>query len=216
MLDSIRSSDRPLRTGPLIFLLNFKPVFLSWILMERLMNRISRFACGALVAAFLACPASANETTKGPRKSEPAKSTTAVLHCEVPCGIYADQMRFEMMLEDTHTIAKAITNINEFADSLNEGPPSATAMNQVTRWINTKESHATNTQHVVAQYFLTQRIKADHKDYAKQLAAAHSVMVAAMKCKQNADPATAEALEKAILDLYRAYEGKEPKLEKKK
>ena len=133
-------------------------------------------------------------------------------HCEVPCGIYADQLRFEQMLEDTMTIAKAITSINEFADSLNDGPPDAKAMNQVTRWINTKESHATNTQHIVAQYFLTQRIKPDHKDYAKQLAAAHAVMVSAMKCKQDADPQTAASLRTAILDLYRAYEGKEPKL----
>ena len=38
-------------------------------------------------------------------------------------------------------------------------------------------------------------------------------MVAAMKCKQDAKPATAEALKKAIFDLYRAYEGKEPNFE---
>jgi hypothetical protein len=31
-----------------------------------------------------------------------------------------------------------------------------------------------------------------------------------MKCKQSTDAATASALEKAIHDLYRAYEGKEP------
>lgn len=34
-------------------------------------------------------------------------------------------------------------------------------------------------------------------------------MVAAMKCTQDADPATAENLKNAIYDLYRAYEGKE-------
>ena len=57
---------------------------------------------------------------------------------------------------------------------------------------------------------MAQRIKADNKDYVKQLTAAHAVMVAAMKCKQSADPATAKVLEKKIFDLYRAYEGKEP------
>ena len=31
----------------------------------------------------------------------------AAAHCEVPCGIYADQRRFEQMLEDCDTIAKA-------------------------------------------------------------------------------------------------------------
>ena len=133
----------------------------------------------------------------------------AVAHCEVPCGIYADQMRFQQMLEDTETIAKAITNINDLT-----GKSDAQSANQLVRWINTKETHATNTQHTIAQYFMTQRIKSDKDNYVKQLTAAHAVMVAAMKCKQSADAATAEALKKAILDFYRAYEGKEPQFEK--
>jgi nickel superoxide dismutase len=45
--------------------------------------------------------------------------------------------------------------------------------------------------------------------------AAHAVMINAMKCKQSADAATAEALEKSIFDFYRAYEGKEPTFEHK-
>lgn len=137
-------------------------------------------------------------------------------HCEVPCGIYADQMRFEQMLEDTATIAKGIAQINEMTDAMSDAPPTAKTINQVTRWVTTKENHATNTQHIVAQYFLTQRIKPDHKDYVGQLATAHKVMVAAMKCKQDANPATAEALKQAIYDLYRAYEGKEPTFESEK
>ena len=116
------------------------------------------------------------------------------------------------MLEDTRTIAKAIDSVNEIANGFEaQGPPSAKTINQMTRWITTKESHATNTQHIVAQYFLTQRIKADNKDYQKQLEAAHKVMVSAMKCKQDANAETAKTLKAAILDLYRAYEGKEPK-----
>lgn len=155
----------------------------------------------------------ANETTNEPTK----KNTTAVApHCEVPCGIYADQMRFEQMLEDTATIAKAIAQINEMTEGMAAGPPSATTINQLTRWVTTKENHATNTQHIVAQYFLTQRIKPDHKEYVGQLATAHKVMVAAMKCKQDANAETAEAMKKAIYDLYRAYEGKEPTFENDK
>ncbi len=121
-------------------------------------------------------------------------------------------MRFEMMLEDTATIAKAIASINEITEGFAQGPPNAKTVNQMTRWVNTKETHATNTQHIIAQYFMTQRIKADKENYAKQLAAAHKVMVCAMKCKQDAAEQTAKDLKAAILDLYRAYEGKEPKL----
>ena len=144
------------------------------------------------------------------------KITAPIPHCEVPCGIYGDQMRFEQMLEDTKTIAKAIASINEFVDGLGDEPPTATGINQVNRWVTTKENHATNVQHIVSQYFLTQRIKSDHKDYTGQLATSHRVLVAAMKCKQDADPATSDELKKAILDLYRAYEGKEPAFEQDK
>ena len=133
----------------------------------------------------------------------------ASAHCEVPCGIYADQHRFEEMLEDCTTIAKAIAQVNELTESTKDGP-SPQAVNQIVRWVNTKESHATNTQHIIAQYFMTQRIKPgdDAEAYVKKLTAAHAVMQAAMKCKQSADAATATALNDAILKFYTAYEGK--------
>lgn len=130
-------------------------------------------------------------------------------HCEVPCGIYADQRRFEEMLEDTSTIAKSLSSMSDIGSRIADGP-SLGDINQVSRWVSTKESHATNTQHIIAQYFMTQRIKPSADNYAKKLTAAHAVMVAAMKCKQSADASSAETLKKAILDFYRAYEGKEP------
>ncbi len=130
-------------------------------------------------------------------------------HCEVPCGIYADQRRFEEMLEDTATIAKAASSMSDIASRIADGP-SIVDINQISRWVATKESHATNTQHIIAQYFMTQRIKPSSDNYEKKLTAAHAVMVAAMKCKQTADNQSATTLKKAILDFYRAYEGKEP------
>ncbi len=138
-------------------------------------------------------------------------STTTLVHahCEVPCGIYADQRQFEQMLEDQATIAKAIDQIQALSDQ--DDP---LARNQLARWVATKESHATNTQHIIAQYFMTQRIKPSDEGgqqaYVQKLTAAHAVMQTAMKCKQTVDPASAAALEKSILDFYRAYEGKEP------
>lgn len=123
-------------------------------------------------------------------------------HCEVPCGIYDDGARFTELKEDQATIAKAITQIGELS-----GTKDATGNNQLVRWVVTKEAHATNTQHVIAQYFMTQKIKADDKQYVQKLTAAHGVMVAAMKCKQSADPATAEALKAAITKFEVAYVG---------
>jgi nickel superoxide dismutase len=136
-------------------------------------------------------------------------ASIAFAHCQVPCGIFSDQLRFEQMLEDEHTISKAQLQINELAG----GDVDAQTVNQMARWVTTKEDHASKIQETIANYFMAQRIKADNPNYVKQLTAAHTVMVNAMKCKQSADPETAKALEKSIFDLYRAYEGKEPEFE---
>ncbi|TWT96625.1 Nickel-containing superoxide dismutase [Botrimarina colliarenosi] len=130
-------------------------------------------------------------------------ASQAAAHCQVPCGIYGDQRRFDEMLEDTETITKAIDQIGELS-----GTHDATGHNQLARWVVTKEDHATNVQRIIGDYFMAQRIKSDDSTYGKKLMAAHKVMVDAMKAKQAADPATAKALEKSIKDFYEAYEGK--------
>ena len=124
-------------------------------------------------------------------------------HCQVPCGIYADQHRFEQMLEDQSTIEKAGKLIAELS-----GKTDALSRNQLSRWVATKEAHATSIQRTIADYFMAQRIKATAKNYEKQLVSAHAVIVAAMKCKQNVDGDSAANLKKAILALHKAYEGK--------
>lgn len=167
----------------------------------------------AVLAGILALPVVASEPAKPAKKMVTVTATTPVPHCQVPCGIYTDQLRFEQMLEDTKTIAKAIGSVGELTTAMQGGQLTPTNVNQLTRWIQTKEDHASNIQKTVAEYFLTQRIKESNKDYTSQLIASHKVMVAAMKCKQDANAATAETLKKAILDLYRAYEGKEPNFE---
>ncbi len=132
-----------------------------------------------------------------------ATSEFAAAHCQVPCGIYADQRRFEELLEDTDTIAKAIAQINELA-----GTHDANGHNQLARWVATKEAHASNMQEIIGQYFLAQRIKPTSENYVDQLKAAHGVIIAAMKCKQSAEPATADTLRQAVHNLYHAYTGK--------
>lgn len=129
----------------------------------------------------------------------------ASAHCQVPCGIFADQIEFEKMLEAQTTIAKANA---EMAKLLGEDSP--LAFNQATRWVMTKEDHCKKVMESVAQYFMAQRIKPDAENYQESLVAAHNVMRAAMKAKQDPSAEVADALKKAIFDLYRAYEGKEP------
>ena len=123
----------------------------------------------------------------------------AAAHCQVPCGIYDDHARIARLKEDATTIAKAIAQINELA-----GKHDPKSLNQIVRWVTTKEQHASHVIEVVSEYFLTQRVKpvapgADGYDaYLKNLADHHAVMVAAMTTKQDADPTTVEQLNKAI------------------
>ena len=129
----------------------------------------------------------------------------ASAHCQVPCGIFADQLEFEKLLEAQTTIAKA--NV-QMAELIQENTP--LNANQAASWIMTKEDHCKKVMESVAQYFMAQRIKPDADNYEKALIAAHNVMRAAMKAKQDPSAEVAEALKTAIFDLYRAYEGKEP------
>lgn len=130
----------------------------------------------------------------------------AQAHCQVPCGIYDDAARIKRLQEDATTIAKAITQINELS-----GKHEAQAFNQATRWVATKEHHASHVIQVVSEYFLTQKVKAvapgaqDYDAYLEKLADHHAVMVAAMKTKQKADPAAADALHHAIDALAKHY-----------
>ena len=146
------------------------------------------------------------------RPVEPAPSTPAVapFHCQVPCGIYGDKMRIEMLMEDATTIEKAMGEITkmEKADSF--------AYNQMVRWVVNKEEHAQNIQDQVAAYWMAQRVKAPREDtaenmkkYHTQLRTLHAVTVAAMKCKQTTDKANVEALRAAANRFAATYFSKE-------
>ena len=124
-------------------------------------------------------------------------------HCQVPCGVYSDDLRFMQMLEDTTTIEKSSNLIIELS-SKDDGQ----SHNQLARWVATKESHASKIQKIIAEYFLTQRIKSSASNYEALLKGAHSVMVAAMKCKQSTEASTAKNLKASILAFQKIYESK--------
>ena len=124
-------------------------------------------------------------------------------HCQVPCGVYTDDLRFMQMLEDTTTIEKSSNLIIELS-SKDDGQ----SHNQLARWVATKESHASKIQKIIAEYFLTQRIKSSASNYEALLKGAHSVMVAAMKCKQSTEASTAKNLKASILAFQKIYESK--------
>jgi len=134
----------------------------------------------------------------------PSAATAAPFHCQVPCGIYGDKMRIDMLMEDCATIEKAMTSLQAM-DA--EASPSK---NQMVRWVVNKEQHAQNIQDTVAAYWLAQRVKAP-KDasgadkYHAQLTSMHRITVAAMKCKQTTDKGHVDALRTAALEFSAGY-----------
>ncbi len=129
----------------------------------------------------------------------------ASAHCQIPCGIYADDNVFVTMHKDQETIAKAMKQIAALSVD-----PSKNA-NQLARWVSNKEQHAQSIQDTVAQYFLAQRVKIDESNretYQKKLTLLHQITVYAMKCKQSIDAENAEKLHKAIGAFHTIYAGK--------
>ena len=133
-------------------------------------------------------------------------------HCEIPCGIYGDKMRIDMLKEHVTTIEKSMNQIMELqkADSIN--------YNQLVRWINNKDDHANEFQHIVTQYFMTQRIKlVDGSDkaalekYQKELDLLHEMLIYAMKAKQTTDLQNCTKLNELIDSFYNSYFSEEEK-----
>ncbi len=132
-------------------------------------------------------------------------------HCQVPCGIFTDELRFAALYEDIVTIEKSMKQIDELSSAAKPNH------NQIVRWITTKEDHANKISEVITEYFLRQRVKtltegageAEQKAYIAKLVSCHEILVASMKAKQSTDTAHTAKL-KTLVDQFKVqYFGKE-------
>jgi nickel superoxide dismutase len=128
-------------------------------------------------------------------------AVNAAAHCEIPCGIYDDQLRADLIAEHATTIEKSMNKIME----LSKQPTSN--YNQLVRWISNKEKHADEIQHIVTQYFMTQRINPDAKKYLDKLAVLHKMLIYAMKCKQTTDVSNVNSLRSLLKNFEVLYFG---------
>ena len=133
-------------------------------------------------------------------------------HCEIPCGIYDDEMRIKMMSEHIATIEKSMNQIVHLSGEVAGLYPED--LNQLVRWIQNKEEHADELSHIVTQYFMTQRVKPvdmedpkAYEDYVNKLTLLHQMMFYSMKAKQTTDLDNVQKL-KSLLDSFKtAYFG---------
>jgi nickel superoxide dismutase len=140
----------------------------------------------------------------------------AYSHCQIPCGIYDDEARFNTMAEHITTIEKSMKLIESL--SAQEKPN----MNQIVRWVNNKEVHADEMSNIITYYFMAQRIKIPpegdtkaHSAYVKNLTLLHEMLVYTMQTKQTTDLKNVEKLRSLLNQFHESYSGKAAEAEHK-
>ena len=135
-------------------------------------------------------------------------------HCQIPCGIFDDIHRVLEIDEHIKTIDKSINFINSLSEKLEKEPHD---MNQIVRWINTKEDHSIKIQNLISDYFLAQRIKPkdiksnEYDKYIKLVTACHKIIYFSMKLKQNVDTNIIKELKNNLNLLVEHYFNDEQK-----
>ncbi len=133
-------------------------------------------------------------------------SSMVYSHCQIPCGIYDDSARFEMVAEHITTIEKSMKQIAELSKQVRPD------MNQIVRWVQNKEKHADELSGIVTYYFMAQRVKPVEKaegkayeEYVKKLTLLHQMLVYSMKAKQTTDLSNVEKLRTLLAEFQTAY-----------
>ena len=136
-------------------------------------------------------------------------ASMAYSHCQIPCGIYGDKMRFDMITEHITTIEKSMKLIAELSE---QNKPN---MNQIVRWVRNKDEHADEMSHIISYYFMAQRVKLPPEDdvkayneYVKKLTLLHRMLVYTMRTKQTTDLSNVENLRSLLTKFKEEYFGK--------
>lgn len=132
-------------------------------------------------------------------------------HCQMPCGIYHDDMVYDQIDQYVETMVKAVTVLNDtkIGASTLDG-------NTFTRWVMNKENMSNETANLITGYFLQQKIKPDEEDTVKRLVSAHKMLNLLMTIKQTSDIKYVKAFndEWEKFKLFFHIEGYECKMEK--
>ena len=132
-------------------------------------------------------------------------------HCQIPCGIYDDGLRVQLIEEHITTVEKSMNQI------ISLGAAEKVDYNQLVRWVSNKEAHAQEIQDIVTAYFMAQRIKppvshdneTEVKVYLHKLALLHAIQIHAMKAKQSTDLEEIAILRDLVGKFRTAYFGEE-------
>lgn len=102
-------------------------------------------------------------------------------HCQMPCGIYHDEMVYDQIDQYAETMYKAISEINA---SKFETPKER---NQFVRWVYQKETQSNEIANLITTYFIQQKIKPDEEDTTTKTLLAQKLLFLLVQIKQNTE-----------------------------
>ena len=123
-------------------------------------------------------------------------------HCQIPCGIFSDEIKFNELEEHVVTIEKSARLIRDLTAKKDL---TANDHQQLIRWTINKEMHAQKIIDETANYFLAQRIKTDAEYYTEKIKLLHHIIVDAMKTKQSIEKEATDKLSKEISVFKELY-----------
>ncbi len=121
-------------------------------------------------------------------------------HCQLPCGIYHDDLEFMLLNEYTETLQRANKGI------LTNTKASPLGDNQMVRWVNLKDEYSDKISTMMTTYFLQQRIQPGQANTVDLLVAVHQILQTAMKVKQTVDQNLVIQLECEISKFKTLYQ----------
>ncbi|MEC7840079.1 MAG: superoxide dismutase [Ni] [Chlamydiota bacterium] len=102
-------------------------------------------------------------------------------HCQMPCGIYHDDMVIDQIDQYAETMYKAVSELNS---NLFNSPKDK---NQFVRWVLEKEKESDVATKLITEYFLQQKVKPDEDGTENKVLALHKVLFLIVKIKQNTE-----------------------------
>lgn len=102
-------------------------------------------------------------------------------HCQMPCGIYHDDMVYDQIDQYVETMVKGLTVLNDNKFS------TAQQRNEFVRWVMNKEKMSDETAQIILSYFLQQKVKPNDPNSTKILVSAQKLLCQLTTIKQNVD-----------------------------
>lgn len=102
-------------------------------------------------------------------------------HCQMPCGIYHDQMVYDQVDEFYETMYKCCKAMGNNKFETGE------ERNCYIRWVMTKDRMCDETAHILTTFFLQQKIKPGEDETADLVICLHKCLFLIVAIKQNVD-----------------------------